>query len=275
MLLITPENAVWRRWSYWPLIGLSALYIGYAMTQYPHGGSMIGIGYGVLGLLVILILMYFGVRKRQYKSSLGTLQGWLHAHIYLGILAFVIILFHSGFRFHDKIAVSAFVLLTLVVASGIVGAILYTVVPPKMINVEANLSAEDLSEQINQLAQSMSRLAARQSGAFQRLCDYLIESERPGPSAGWRIIFTGRPPRPFESSSDNLTDLIANVDPAETTQLTQLLVLARQRTQLHDRLIRKQRYINILAVWLYVHLPLSFAMMAAVVAHITAFFWYW
>ena len=275
MLLITPENAIWRRWSYWPLIGLSALYAGYAMTQYPHGGSMIGISYGVLGLIIILILMYFGVRKRQYQSSFGTLQSWLHSHIYLGILVFVIILFHSGFRFHDKIAVSAFVLLTVVVASGILGAVLYTVVPPKLINVEANLSAGEISEQINQLAQSMSRLASHQSGAFQRVCDYLIESEHPGPSAGWRILFSGLARQRLESNAATLNNLIANVHPDENAQLTQLLVLARQRTQLHDRLIRKQKYINIMAVWLYIHLPISFAMMAAVVAHIAAFFWYW
>ncbi len=276
MLLTTPENARWRRWSGWTLVLLISSYIWYASREYPHGGTLMGLTYGTLGLGIILILMYFGVRKRSYRSTFGTVETWLHAHIYLGLLVAVIILFHSGFRFHDKVAVTALILLTVVVLSGVLGAILYTMVPPMLTNVESNLTAREISDQINQLAQSMARLASGKSDAFQKIYTDLVQAERTTPMAGWRIMFRGYLRKRSEKNEGGSFQMyLGRVASGEESDLNRLLVLASQMKELHNRLIYKQRHINIMAAWLYLHVPVSFAMIVVVVVHVIAFFYYW
>ena len=273
MLLTAPEYGLWRRSFFWIFVLMIGSYVVYANRAFPHGGSFMGMIYGVLGLIGILILMFFGVRKRSYKSSFGTVESWLQVHIYLGILVFFIIFFHSGFRFHDQVAVTALILLTLVTLSGVVGALLYTFVPPLLSDLESKLTAREISDQMNQLAQAMARLAAGKSVAFQELCATLLSIKRPKPFAGWRMMA----PRVIDRAAQTQTGLLGGLErvPAnEHADVTQLLALDNQMKELQTFLIQKQRYINTMAAWLYIHLPLSFAMMVAVITHIAAFFYY-
>ena len=80
MLLSTSENARWRRWAWWTLVLLVVSYIWYGSREYPHGGSSIGLLYGTVGLVIILVLVYFGVRKRSYMSLMSRIL------IYFGVL---------------------------------------------------------------------------------------------------------------------------------------------------------------------------------------------
>ena len=48
----------------------------------------------------------------------------------------------------------------------------------------------------------------------------------------------------------------------------------RQFQELHRSLLHYQRYRNLMAAWLFVHIPLSAALVALVVAHIVAVFYY-
>jgi len=71
---------------------LSLILSGFAILAYwiddpqepANGGTMLGYALGAAGLLLILLLTWFGIRKRQYSSTLGSVQGWLSSHVYLG-----------------------------------------------------------------------------------------------------------------------------------------------------------------------------------------------
>jgi len=67
---------------------------------------------------------------------------------------------------------------------------------------------------------------------------------------------------------------LTRVPPAEQEDLRQLLVLSRQRSELLERLVAQQRYRNLLGAWLYLHVPLSIALLALVAAHLAAVFYY-
>ena len=54
-----------------------------------------------------------------------------------------------------------------------------------------------------------------------------------------------------------------------------LLDLLAQRKQLLDKIRRHIRYKAWLNIWLYVHVPLAFAVLAAVCVHIISVFFYW
>src|SRR6266446_3909201 len=112
------SGPLWRRIFLVLLIAVVATYYWYARGgEFPHGGSTIGIAYGIAGSALIVLLALFGVRKRAYRSTFGTLEQWMQSHIYLGILALVILVFHAGGRFNDKVAVATLILVAIVVAS--------------------------------------------------------------------------------------------------------------------------------------------------------------
>ena len=284
MLPRTDTTARWRR--FWVGVGavLTAVYVASALRGgFQHGGSPAGIAYGIFGTLAILVLLYFGVRKRSYRSTWGTLDGWLQSHIYLGLLSALVIFFHSGFRFHDRVAVAAFVTLGVVVASGFVGASLYTSVPRRLSEVESALTPAELSAQIQQLADGMARIASSRSHPFQEVCRGLLAESLPSRMAGWRLMLTGRGTGPKRSISGvsggsrgpaPWAAHLTRVPPGEQEDLRQLLVLSRQRSELLERLIAQQRYRNLLGAWLYLHVPLSIALLALVAAHLAAVFYY-
>jgi hypothetical protein len=297
MLPRTDATARWRR--FWVAVGvlLTAAYVVTSMRGgFQHGGSRAGIAYGIFGTVAILVLLAFGVRKRWYRSTWGTLDGWLQSHIYLGLLSALAILLHSGFRFQDRVAVAAFVTLGVVVASGFVGASLYTSVPRRLSEIESDLTPAELAAQIQQLADGMARIAASRSHPFQEVCRGLLAESLPGRMAGWRLMLTSRGAGPRRTISGGggrggggagsrgaaggragtapWAVHLTRVPPAEQEDLRQLLVLSRQRSELLERLIAQQRYRNLLNAWLYLHVPLSIALLALVAAHVAAVFYY-
>src|SRR5437764_209311 len=224
------------------LIAVVALFVYQARKEYPHGGSTLGIAYGIAGSALIVLLAAFGIRKRAYRSTFGTLENWMQSHIYLGILAAVVLLLHTGFRFNDGIAVATFVLVAIVVLSGAAGAILYATVPRLLTEVESNLTAEETSDQLNQLAKSMARIASGKSAPFQRIYQELIRESQPGWLAGWRLLFTRQ--RQKTKSGGDWSNLVGLVGKDEQDELRQMLVVSRQRKELLLRLIYQQRYKN-------------------------------
>lgn len=266
------SGPVWRRVFLVLLIGTSASYWYYARKEFTHGGSSFGLAYGIAGTALILLLAFFGIRKRWYRSTFGTLEQWMQSHIYLGVLVLVILFFHTGGRFNDKVAVATLVLVIVVVASGIVGAILYATVPRMLTEVESELTVEELGDQLNQMARSMARIASGRSAPFQRIYDELMRQTAPGPLAGWRLIVS-RLKRKSQQDAD-WARLIGLVPREEQEELRQMLVVSRQRRELLLRLVYQQRYKNVLEFWLYIHVPFTIALLAFAILHIAAVFYY-
>ena len=271
-MAIARSGRLWRPIFFVLLIAVSASYWYYERREFTHGGSNWGLGYGIAGTLLILLLAFFGIRKRWYRSTFGTLEQWLQSHIYLGLLVLVILIFHTGMRFHDKVAVATFVLVVIVVASGAFGAILYVTVPRLLTEVESNLTVEDMSDQLNQLGRAMARIASGRSAAFQRIHDELTKQATPGALAGWRLLVS-RGRRKKQEAAD-WARLIAIVPKEEQEDLRQMLVLSRQRKELLLRLVYQQRYKNVLEAWLYIHVPFTIALLVMAIVHIAGVFYY-
>ena len=267
------SGTFWRRAFVVLLLALGASYYRYASTEFPHGGSNWGLWYGIAGTALILLLAFFGIRKRWYRSRFGTLEQWLQSHIYLGLLVMVVLVFHTGMRFTDAVAVTTLVLAAIVVASGIAGAILYVTIPRLLTEVESDLTVPEISDQLNQLARSMARVASGRSASFQRIHDELIRQTQPGVLAGWRLLIS-RLGRKTQTGTSDWTRLLALVPKDEQEELRQMLVISRQRKELLLRLIFQQRYRNILEFWLYIHVPFTMALLLFAALHITAVFFY-
>src|SRR6266576_1116997 len=70
-------------------------------------------------------------RARRWGMTPGTwsLKGWTSAHVYLGLSLIVIATLHTGFQFGWNVHTLAYVLMMLVIASGIYGVSAYAFLP--------------------------------------------------------------------------------------------------------------------------------------------------
>jgi hypothetical protein len=109
--------------------------IAYLASDEPGGRSgstWTGYGLGTLAAGIIFWLMWLGVRKRDYASAGAPLRGWVSAHVYLGTTLLLLVPLHSAFEFGINVHTLAYVLMCVVVFSGVLGVGLYALVPTSM-----------------------------------------------------------------------------------------------------------------------------------------------
>ncbi len=126
---------------------LLAMYAAYVMwsPNGAHGGSMMGLFFAALGTGVIVFECLLGLRKKYPASPLGRVKTWLSAHVWLGLLSFLLILLHSGFRWGHGLAALLMWLFTVILVSGIFGVALQNYIPRRMTEL---VTRETIFEQI-------------------------------------------------------------------------------------------------------------------------------
>jgi hypothetical protein len=290
----------YRRLRYlWVASALAAIaiiaYAIHAPSEPPNGGTWLGYTLGGVGAALVLVLAAFGRRKRAYSSRLGSVQGWLSAHVYLGVALVVIVTLHAGFQFGWNVHTLSYVLTCVVVASGMVGAWFYLRYPGLM---SRNRAAQTREQMLAELA-DLDRLCARQAAALGGDCVDVIMSarDRAALGGGAFALLAGRDrsrvvlpaahgggvgeahalPNPSQSRLlDWLGQQLAESTDGERTRLIhELMTLTSARRALLDRLRRDAQIRAWLRTWLYVHVPASTALVAALVAHVIVVFLYW
>jgi Ca2+/Na+ antiporter len=122
-------------------------YVSYALSaRGPRGGSVTGLVYGSVGFAFMLFAGLLGLRKRFPIWRIGRAQLWMRAHLWLGFLAFPLILFHGGFHFGGTLTRVMMWMFTLVFVSGIAGAVIQHYMPRTH---TAELPMETIYEQID------------------------------------------------------------------------------------------------------------------------------
>ena len=282
-----------RRYLWLAVIVSAAAIAAYAWhdPQEPaNGGTLLGYTLGTIGALLIVWLAYFGVRKRRYASTAGTLQGWLSAHVYLGVALLVVVLLHAGFQFGLNVHTLAFALMLLVIASGVYGVSLYLRLPVKISDNRRGASPEDLYLQLEELDARSRRVAADLDVTFQELVTSGIRRTQLGGSLRARLTGgdtsqvvlqeDGRDrvvPNPGqEAALDWLAEQQSRCADAElAAKIGELSALIRNKRQLLNHLTEDMRLKARLEVWLYAHVPLTAALLVALLAHIVSVFLYW
>lgn len=265
------------RWLWISLAGAVALtlhYLDYRSRMVAYGGTVIGLVYGVLGTVIIGVLMYLGIRKRSYASGVGTVQGWVSAHVYLGLLTLLIIPLHAGFRFGLDVHTLAFVLLAGVVVSGVLGVVLYRNVPVRLTKHEAGLQADKIDKEINRLLSEMRSLVKDKSDQLVKQYQREVASVSGLKPSGWRVLWRGQGGDLLARRSAELTREM-EVIPAQDQRAFHLLSqLILKKTQLEGNLLTQMQLRNAMQAWLYIHVPVSIAMIVAIALHVWVVFYY-
>lgn len=247
-------------------------YIFADVTPRPNGGTWYGYTLGTIGALLIVWLALLGVRKRRMTDSHWSLKAWTSAHVYLGLALIVIGTLHSGIQFGWNVHTLAWALMMLVIVSGIFGISAYATLPTALSNNRDQMTQPQMLEaldaidrQLHDAAQPLERhwadavMAALDEHPFDGgFLKRLSGRSRGGPTQAAIDAFN-------RSDAQNATNPAIHKVEA---------LLQRRRAQL-DRMRRHMRIKGLLEVWLYVHVPATFALLAALTAHIISVFYYW
>lgn len=262
------------------------VYLFHQPQQEPNGGTWLGYGLGTFSALLILWLMYFGRRKRNYKSNMGTVKGWLSAHVYLGGALLIFATLHTGFQFGWNIHTLAYALMCLAIFSGFYGGWAYVSFPIKKRN---NLEGKTQEEHFKSV-EDIDRLITKACDGLDHHLVAVINSAKDRTEVGGgffdqvravdksKIYIDGK----LQDNQDQqngisylATALSSQSDPQKIKQIRLLIDLFSQRKNVLYK-IRKDIKINaLLNFWLFFHIPISVALLAALIAHVVSVFIYW
>ncbi len=102
-----------------------------------NGGSWLGYLLGTLGVLLILWLSLLGIRKRAITRGRWSLKAWTSAHVYLGLGLIVVATLYTVFQFGWNVHTLAYVLMMLVILSGVYGISVYAMLAEKLRDVRS------------------------------------------------------------------------------------------------------------------------------------------
>ncbi|HYV34119.1 MAG TPA: hypothetical protein VE988_00360 [Gemmataceae bacterium] len=241
------------------------------------GGTTAGLWYGVAGALLMIYAGLLSAHRRLARWRFLPRRSWmLKGHIWLGLLSFWMILLHSGFYWGGTLTTVLWIVLGLIVVSGILGLVLQNTLPRLMAE---RVAEETPYEQMPHVCRQLMRRAAEVADA---IC---------GPSTGTATArgqlrgYYDAEIAPFLAGTALSTTALH--DSARTrerfAQFVSLPELAPDRPQLLEleQLCEQRRQIAVqerlhhwLHGWLLVHIPLSLALLVLGLAHVIMALYY-
>jgi hypothetical protein len=296
----------------WIALGLCAistlLYVIHDPVEGKTGSTWLGYTLGTIGAGLIAWLAWLGVRKRQVATARAPMQAWVSAHVYLGLALVVVGTLHAGFQMGWNVHTLAYVLMLLVIASGIYGVAAYSVLPARITATRNQMEFRAMVEQVHELNETLLSLADRIDAETHSMMARSVSRAQIGGSA-WQQL-TGRYPKLGDTSALDSFFSTKKVELETTTQMmrqpstgsfdaesTVVMIAGRifarrggeneaetlqkvlqtqsKRNAMLERVNRDITLRARLNVWLYVHVPLTVGLLVALFAHVLSVFLYW
>jgi hypothetical protein len=287
------------------MVAAIAAYILDKPEPEPFGGTVLGYILGIAAALIVVFLLLYGIRKRltpripapnkkdghesssQRKASTRTtqhqnegryggftLQGWLSSHVYLGGSLMVLATLHTGFQFGINVHTLSYFLMMLVIVSGFYGTYVYLNLPRL---VTENMG-EDTLESLLLKVRDFDLFAEKRALQFSDEIIELVALSRQKTRIGGNFFqqLSGRQKNcPTSLAVQKLQGLGKGYSDDKLKSFHDLYAIMAHKETAVARARKDVKYKALLDFWLYFHAPLSIAFLVALVAHITAIFFYW
>jgi hypothetical protein len=261
------------KWSLALSTSALALYLWDSTDMQPNGGTWVGYTLGTIGVILILWLAAFGIRKRRYHRNMGLLSHWLSAHIWLGISLVLIASLHAGFQFGWNVHTLAYVLMVLVVVSGIVGVMLYRINPGLMSEMLGGQTLIELAQGLREIDQEALQVLPRVGESHRENARACLAEVSAEPIANrWLDRLLGG--QRHSSTSESMARFEQWTLGGDRACRDLMLLMVKRDHQLS----RIRRFVQLKAfteAWLLIHVPASMGLLASLVAHIVSVFFYW
>ena len=247
-------------------------YIAADVKPRPNGGSWYGYTLGTIGALLIVWLSLLGIRKRAMSRGAWSLKAWTSAHVYLGLALIVVATLHTGFQFGWNVHTLAYALMMLVILSGIFGISAYATLPQQLSTNRGELTQGQMLDALRAIDRQLHEAAQPLDRHYADLVLAALEQDPFAGGIGARLSGRYR-----HCATTAAIDGFNRASLAETTDPTiqRIESLLQRRISQLDRMRRHMRIRGLLEVWLFVHVPVTFALLGALTAHIISVFYYW
>lgn len=294
-MLINRDTTPWAVTAMILFVVATILYIPYHAASQPNGpsgGSWPGLIYGIVGTAMIVFAMLLTPRKKYRTLRVGKVYWWLQGHVWFGLLAFPMIVYHAGLReglWGGFLPWALMILFLLIEISGIFGLIMQNVLPSKLLR---DVQYETIFEQIDHVVDRLKGEADQKVSAAVGLQEQQPFDVEAVPAGAVATATASQTLASHKKLSDFHRTVIqpflvsrfdASSPLAKVTTSTQVFDRLRLETPLalHDaindlqsitderRQLNRQRQIHYwLHGWLWVHIPLSAALLILTVVHI-------
>ncbi len=241
---------------------------------YLKPSGAIGLRLGMFGVLLFLFIYLYPLRKKwAWLGRQGSSQRWLDFHVLLGLIAPVVITFHSSFKF-SGIAGIAYWIMVLVALSGVVGRYIYAQIPRSLNSAE--LSLQEAQEQSLWMAKQLKNtgiLSARDIDGLLRLPDVRRVQSISLIGVLWRMLLfdLGFPFRIWRLRQKMLWSQrkwwsLVGLGRGENDVLEGAIAMARDQTLLAKKIVFLSKSHRMLHLWHIIHRPFSysFAVLASI-----------
>jgi hypothetical protein len=269
------------------------VYVPYSLfsSNGPSGSSVLGLIYGVSGYGLMMFAALLSLRKKFRIWRIGRAQTWMRGHLWLGLLSYPLIFFHSGFSWGHGLARLIMLILLFVIVSGLLGAALQHYMPRIMTE---RVPMETIYNQISRVQEQLLAEADDLMGSLSpEQNEYGLIVPASGPAA--TMTTTSTVVRLSQQSAEKLRDMYdQTIKPylahrgshrqSMADRGTSKAMFAQLRTVAPDSiwtvlddleniceekrdLDRQSRLQRVLQGWLLVHIPLSYLLLVLGAIH--------
>lgn len=260
----------------------SALVVGHyaALDQYITPEYGLGYLFGIVGGSLMLLLLIYPLRKRMPRLKwLGGAGAWFKAHMILGVLGPLFILYHCNYSLGAQNSNVALICMLVVSGSGLFGRYFYTRIHYGLYGSKA--SREQLAKDVGIMRARLSMLFQLEPALAATLTDFEQAALAPingeflmlrralsvGLGAHWVYALA----TPMVKRAITTQAQLGAWDGAGRKRH---LREALQLVQVYLELVRKHAQISfferLFALWHVLHVPLFAMMVMAAVAHVVA-----
>lgn len=238
----------------------------------PNGGTWLGYALGTTGAVLIGWLSLLGLRKRIMTRGGWSLKAWTSAHVYLGLALILIATLHTGFQFGWNVHTLAYALMLLVIASGIFGITAYATLPAALSSNREEMTQPQMLDAFAAIDRQLESAALPLDRRWAEPVAAAL-AEDPMADGLWNRLFGAARKSATQRAINHANS--ASAEEAADPALIRIEALLQRRQAQLVRMRRHMRLKALLEVWLFVHVPATFMLLAALTAHIVSVFYYW
>ncbi|MGR9012085.1 MAG: hypothetical protein ACU83U_00425 [Gammaproteobacteria bacterium] len=245
-------------------IALAVILLIWQLNQYSLSHNAFYSGWLFFALLGTLLLL--PLRKRIVGVSLGKVSTWVQLHIYIGFLAIAVFFLHVGWQIPEGLLKKLLYFLFILEAlSGIFGLFISRLLPPYLAR-SGNVLYQDIlarQQHIFGEVETLVKASLQQTDSttiaefFRRhLLDFLLK-----PRNFWHHILQSK--QAIHALEQNIVNLQRYLNDDELKIIRRIQELLIEK----DRLDYQYAGQSLLKRWLFVHIPLSYALLLFVLLH--------
>jgi len=251
---------------FWTSLGFCALllYTLYARTHFVDQAF----DSGLLLIAAMILLALYNFKKKISFIPLGTSKSWTQIHIYVGLLSSFLFLIHISFKYPaGALEILLTILYVLTFLTGIIGLIITRFFPNRLTARGHEVVFENIPIERKNLRVQVEQLIIETANTTEskHLIDFYINNLVPYFSSPSNLIMhLVESRRPLRALIDKVNDLKRYCNQTEIESLNKINELIKSK----DHLDYHNSLQGCLKLWLFVHIPLAYAMLIFAALHI-------